>query len=59
LDLRERKWWEAGEGCIMRSFITFTLHEVLLGRYVKEDEMGGACNTHERDEIHTKLWSEN
>jgi hypothetical protein len=31
LELRGRKWWEAGEGCIMRSFITSTLHEILLG----------------------------
>jgi hypothetical protein len=23
---RERRWWEAGEDCIMRSFITCTLH---------------------------------
>jgi hypothetical protein len=26
LDLRGRKWREAGEDCIMRSFITCTLH---------------------------------
>jgi hypothetical protein len=31
LDLRERKWQEAGEECIMRSFITCTLHQILLG----------------------------
>jgi len=24
-----------------------------------EDEMGRACNTHGRDEMHTKFWSEN
>jgi hypothetical protein len=24
--LRGRKWHEAGEDCMMRSFITFTLH---------------------------------
>jgi hypothetical protein len=28
---KRRKWWEAGEDCIMRSFITFTLHQILLG----------------------------
>jgi hypothetical protein len=22
-DLRERKWWEAGEDCVMRSFIKY------------------------------------
>jgi hypothetical protein len=27
LDLRGRKWQEAGEDCIMRSFITCTLHQ--------------------------------
>jgi hypothetical protein len=31
LDLRGRKWREAGEDCIMKSFITFTLHQILLG----------------------------
>jgi hypothetical protein len=25
LDLRGKKWWEAGEHCIMRSFIASTL----------------------------------
>jgi hypothetical protein len=31
LDLRERKWREAGKDCIMRSFITCTSHKILLG----------------------------
>jgi hypothetical protein len=30
LDLRGRKWREAGEDCIMRGFITYTLHQILL-----------------------------
>jgi len=30
-DLRRRKWQEAGEDYIMRSFITCTLHKILLG----------------------------
>jgi hypothetical protein len=30
-DLRERKWRKAGEDCIMRSFITCTIHQILLG----------------------------
>jgi hypothetical protein len=30
-NLRGRKWREAGEDCIMRSFITCTLHQILLG----------------------------
>jgi hypothetical protein len=28
--LRGRKWQEAREDCIMRSFITYTLHQILL-----------------------------
>jgi hypothetical protein len=40
LDLRERKWQDAGEDCIMRSFITCMLQQV------KEDETGGACSMH-------------
>jgi hypothetical protein len=31
LDLRRRKWREAAEGCIMRSFITCKLRQMLLG----------------------------
>jgi hypothetical protein len=27
MDIRGRKWWEAGGDCIMRSFITCTLHQ--------------------------------
>jgi hypothetical protein len=40
LDLRSRKWWETGEDCIMRSFKTCTLHQILLGYDdgIKEDE---------------------
>jgi hypothetical protein len=30
LDLRGRKWQEAREDCIMRNFITCTLHQMLL-----------------------------
>jgi len=31
LDPRGSKWREAGEDCIMRSFIHSTLHKILLG----------------------------
>jgi len=31
LDLRGKKWREDGEDCIMRSFITCTIHKILLG----------------------------
>jgi hypothetical protein len=30
LDLRGRKWWEDGEDCIMRSFITCTRHQIFI-----------------------------
>jgi len=39
LDLRGKKWQEAGEDCIMRSFITFALHKCYQGDKAK-DEMG-------------------
>jgi hypothetical protein len=44
LDLRGRKWQEAGEYHIMGNFMTCTLYKI------KEDEMDGACSTHGRDE---------
>jgi hypothetical protein len=28
VDLRGRKWQEAAEDCIMRNFITYTLHKI-------------------------------
>jgi hypothetical protein len=28
----KRKWWEAGEVCILRGFICFTLRQILSGR---------------------------
>jgi hypothetical protein len=31
LDLRGKKWQEAGQDHIMRSFITCTLHQIILG----------------------------
>jgi len=37
LDIRKRKCQEAREDCLMRSFITCTLHQV------EDDEMDGAC----------------
>jgi hypothetical protein len=41
LDLRETKWWEALENCIIKSSIGYTLQEIL-----KDDEMGEACGVH-------------
>jgi len=33
---KREKWLEAGEDCIMKSFITFLLHKILLGRSSQE-----------------------
>jgi hypothetical protein len=42
-----RKWRETGEDCIMRSFITCTVH----GDEMEEDGMiGRACGMNGRDE---------
>jgi hypothetical protein len=41
LDLRGRKCQEAGEDCIMRSFIACTLHQTFLG----ENKMSRTCST--------------
>jgi hypothetical protein len=38
VDLRWRKWGEAGEDCIMRSFITCTLHQNIV-RVIKSRSM--------------------
>jgi hypothetical protein len=42
------KWREAGEECIMRSFITRTLHRIFQGDQVKQDEMDWGCSMHGR-----------
>jgi hypothetical protein len=41
MHLRGRKWREAGEDCITRSFITCIIN----GDQVKKDEICGACST--------------
>jgi len=46
LDLSGTKWREAGENCIMRGFMTCTLHQMLLGRSIKQDGVGDVCSTH-------------
>jgi hypothetical protein len=48
MGLRGRKCREAGEDCIMRSFITCTLHQCYNGGLIKNDDLGGACSTHGR-----------
>jgi hypothetical protein len=40
LYLRVKKWWDTGEDYIMRSFITCTLHQVLL-RWSYQGERDG------------------
>jgi len=48
LDLRGRKWREAGEDCIMRSFIKLYASPYVIR--VKKDEMGETCIRHGRHE---------
>jgi hypothetical protein len=56
LDLRGRRWQEAGEDYITKSFMTCTLLQILLGDHVKEDGMGRACSLHGRYEKCIKLF---
>jgi len=42
LGLGERKQQNARRECIMMSFVTRTIHH----DQIKEDKMGGACNSH-------------
>jgi hypothetical protein len=51
------KWQEEGEDCIMRSFVTYTLHRILLGDQIKKDEIGRTCSMHGRDEECTQYFS--
>jgi len=53
LDWRGKKLWEAEKDCIMGSFITCILHQLLLGDEIKEDEMGKVCSMYGRDEIYS------
>jgi hypothetical protein len=46
LGLRGRKWWEAGENYIMRSFISCMFHKYYSHDQVKEDGMGWTCSIH-------------
>jgi hypothetical protein len=47
--LSGRKWRETGEDCIMRKFITYTLHQNII-RVIKSTRRGGTCSTDGRDE---------
>jgi hypothetical protein len=46
---------EAGEDCIMRSFITCTLHQYYEGDQVKEN-MGITCSTHGKVRNAYEFW---
>jgi hypothetical protein len=48
LDVRGRRWREAGEDCIMRSFIVLKLHRTEVG-WKQGGWGGGACRRHGRD----------
>jgi hypothetical protein len=60
LELRGRKWWEAGEDCIMRSFHNlFALPNINVIQ-VKENQVARSCNMLGRnDKCIKKFWSEN
>jgi len=60
LDIRGRKWQEAGEVCIMRSFITCTLHQILL-EGSNTGGWDGRCMEQEweRWEMNREFWWEN
>jgi len=55
VDLQRSKWWEAGKDCIMRSFVSCMIYQTLLCGKIKVDEMGGTCNTHEKQGICTDI----
>jgi hypothetical protein len=44
------KFQEAGENCIMRSFMIY----IFKGNEIKEDEIGYACSTYGTNEKHTQ-----
>jgi hypothetical protein len=48
MDLRGRKWQEAAEDCIMRSFLKCIRNHILVSDRIFEDEMCGTCSTHGR-----------
>jgi hypothetical protein len=54
LDLRGRKWQEAGGNCIMRSFITCTLHRIII-RVMKSTKMRLAAHVARMGEMRYKI----
>jgi hypothetical protein len=55
LNLKRRKRREAGEDCIMRASQHVRFTKYCSGGQMKEDEMGGKCSTHVRDEKFMEL----
>jgi hypothetical protein len=53
MDLRGRKWQEAGGDCIMRGVVTCTLHQRNIVWVIKWS-MGGRYTTHRRDEKYSQ-----
>jgi hypothetical protein len=46
------------EKIVMRSSIICTLHQILLGYQIKDDEMGRAYSMHEGNDICVQIWLE-
>jgi hypothetical protein len=56
---RKEEATDDGENYIIRSFVILTLHQILLGEQIKEDEVRKARSMHRvRCEMHTKFLSE-
>jgi len=47
----QRKWQEAGKGCIMKISVTFILPNIVKSDDIKENEMDGSCSTREGDKL--------
>jgi hypothetical protein len=55
VDLRGRKRWEVEEDCVVRSFITCTLHHMLLIDPIEDETGGYAARIVEMRNIYTIL----
>jgi hypothetical protein len=50
-----RAYQDAGESCIMRSFIICTLHKYNYDGQMKNDEIGKACSEYQMRNSYTNL----
>jgi len=58
MEHRGRKWWEIEEDCIMRNFITCTLHQISLGLTSKGGwDLRDVLHAWKRWEMITIFWS--